>query len=182
MWNRIFKEISDRLTVPPIPTMNIDTSRNWQDTYRCFEDLRLGTENAKSPCPCVEPVTSKFVANVTRHEEFRFNSLLHRLSMSRQGAPLQEGASGDPIFVDFFRFSQFYPNSKDPDRKMARAPLHFFGTVACSCHLFLVTISCKQRPRHSPPTLRSLWLSRTVCMLFDAFLEDSQEDAFGGRN
>ena len=83
MWNRIFKEISDRLTVPPIPTMDIDTSRTWQDTYRCFEDLRLGTENAKSPCPCVEPVTSKFVANVTRHEEFRFNSLLHRLSMSR---------------------------------------------------------------------------------------------------
>lgn len=78
----------------------------------------------------MEPVTSKFVANVTRHEEFRFNSLLHRLSMSRHGAPLQEGASGDPIFVDFFRFSQFYPNSKDPDRKMARAPLHFFGTVA----------------------------------------------------
>ena len=28
-------------------------------------------------------------------------SSLHRLSMSRQGAPVQEDVSGDPIFVDF---------------------------------------------------------------------------------
>ena len=38
---------------------------------------------------------------------------------------------------------------------------------------------CDSAPGLGFIMLRSLWLSRTVCMLFDAFLDDSQEDAFG---